>query len=237
MSKYDAVDELMRMATKEAVPVRNKPKEEGRSAEEVLASKVMASEPGMPAASSVPAQPGARPEPVQAASSTVAAQAQTPPGERGRAFLDAMRPLLPAMGGALRRVPHPAGKVAADLLPWLGNLGSLGALGSMVADRMGNRAEAAASREVPAAARVPAPEARMEQLTGELKESRKRLDAQDEQLRRMRESLERTVAEQGTLTHQAHGLADRVRLLMACVLILLMLVAAQIVLLVVYLHR
>ena len=233
MSKYDAVDELMKMATKEVVPVRNKPTENGRSAEEVLAGKVMASEPGVPVASNVAAGQSMPAEPVPPRASP----AQTTAGERGKAFLEAMRPLLPAVGGALRRVPHPAGKVAADLLPWLGNLGSLGALGSMVADRIGTRAPADGAHEVPVATQASVSNSRLEQLAAELKESKKRLEAQDEQLRRMREALERTVAEQGTLTHQAHGLADRVRLLMACVLILLMLVAAQIVLLVVHLHR
>ncbi len=248
MSKHDAVDQLMRMATQEATREatpeatrevtreatrvagqgRDRAGSRGgsREAEAVLEAKVTATEPGLPVqTASLPGERGP--------ASATAMGAQVSPGERGRALFQAVRPFLPAVGGALRRVPHPAGRVAADLLPWLGNMGA------MVADRMGSRLPTgtAALPEGPVALHAVASDARMAQLAGQWKESRERLDAVEEQLRRTREALERTVAEQGTLAHQAHGLTDRVRLLTACVLILLMLVAAQIVLLAVYLHR
>ncbi len=142
-------------------------------------------------------------------------------GERGRQLLGALRPLLPAAGFALRRVEHPAAQAVARLLPLLNSV----------------RAAAAAQ---PAPTPIPVPDAfRMERsaLEGELKTIQSRVDSQEEQLRRTREGLERIAAEQGSLSHLVHGLADRSRLLTAAVVLLLVLQIAEIVLLAVYLRR
>ena len=74
-------------------------------------------------------------------------------------------------------------------------------------------------------------------LEGEFTSLKARVDAQEEQLRRMREALERTVAEQGSLSHRAHGLESRLRLLTAGLVILLLLVIAGGVLLALALRR
>lgn len=74
-------------------------------------------------------------------------------------------------------------------------------------------------------------------LADELKGYKARVDTLEEQLRRTRETLERTVVEQGTLSLMLHKISDRSRLLTAGVVILFMLVIAEMVMLIILLHR
>jgi uncharacterized coiled-coil DUF342 family protein len=71
----------------------------------------------------------------------------------------------------------------------------------------------------------------------ELKKYKQRTDHLEEVMRRTRDSLERTVAEQNALNHLLRQMRDRSRLLTAGVVILLMLVVAEMALLVFVLHK
>ena len=214
MAKYDAVDRLMRMAA--ATPAKSGATQMERDAEAVLEAKIAAAEP----------LPHAAPAPTL--QSHALAPAGSTPAERGRQILGALRPFLPAVGSALRLVDHGAVQALARLLPVLGNVGSYG--GGVPAP--GTTAATLAPAEALAHAEEQQ-KALLEQLTG----FRSRLDSAEEQMRRMRENLERTVAEQGSLAHQAHKSADRIRLLTAAVIILGMMVVAALVLAGISLHR
>lgn len=223
MAKHDAVDELMRLATQEKTMGASGAKK--GEAEQVLEAQVARSEPGLPAEvpGAVAGRP-ATPASVQPSARVPAAPASAPVSGRGRDLLKALGPLLPAMSGALRMVDHGGVQAVARLLPLLGTVGSRVAAG-------------AAAREPVLEANPAVSDGRLQALSGELRAVNTKLEVQEEQLRRMRESLERTVAEQGSLQHGAHQLGDRVRLLTASVVILLMLVVALVVLVAVYLHR
>jgi hypothetical protein len=144
--------------------------------------------------------------------------------------MQAIRPLLPAIAGAMRLIDHGAVQAAARLLPLLG--GSPGP-------------------SAPSAAAVAATNAAQEQFTrGALEleaahaEVRQQLSAlelkaiaTEEQIGRLRTQLERLSSEQLATRTESHRLSDRVRLLTAGTIILLMLVIAQTILLAVTFHR
>ena len=218
MAKYDAVDRLMKMATDTPTKssVASVLRSEERDAEAVLEARVSAAEP-LPKAgtASVP-------------SSRALAPAPPSPSERGRQIMSAVRPFLPAVGSALRLVDHGAVQALARLLPVLGNAAAFA--GSSAAP------ETTGATPAPMEALAQA-EKQQAALREEIKAYRLRLEIVEEQLRRVRENLERTVAEQGSLAHQAHQLADRTRLLTAAVIILGMMVVAALVLVGISLHR
>lgn len=151
------------------------------------------------------------------------------PGQVGRQLLGNLDPLMPVLGRVLQAFPHSGiqavgrGVQAAErLLP----------LFRMFAGSAARAAEAPQPPALPGAGAE-----KQTALEGEVKDLRERLQAQENQLRRTREALERTVAEQGALAHLAHRLQERSRLLTAALLVLLVLVISQVVLLVVALHR
>ena len=221
MAKYDAVDRLMKMATDEAPSAKSsgggRQREEERDGEAVLEAKVTAREP-MPTGAVMP--------PAPYAASTEPAMSSV---DRGRQLLGALRPFLPAVGSALRLVDHGAVQAVARLLPMLGNLGTN-------AGPAAAQAPAGDTRERIADA-LAASEKRYAALAGELNEYKSRVEVMEDGQRRLRELLERSVAEQGSLTHTLHRVADRSRLLSATVIILVMLVVAELVLLTITLHR
>ncbi len=169
------------------------------------------------------------------------------PGQFGRQLLGNLDPLMPVLGKALQAFPHSGVQAVGR--------------GVQAAERFlpifkmfaGNRARdiaAQAASPLPASGASPmtSPESSLETtlktslakqsaLEGEIQALRARSEAQEDQLRRTREGLERTVAEQGTLTHTVHRLQDRSRLLTAALLILLLLVIAQVVLLAIALRH
>jgi hypothetical protein len=227
MAKYDAVDRLMRLATEKASPSKVAGAEGApatstravRDAEEVLEAEVSRSERGAPA-SAIP--------PTHRVETTVPAEPQVSSAERGRQLLGALRPFLPAVGGALRFVDHGAVQAVARLLPLLG---------TMTGNLASNSPKNTTQLEKPIPPVPPAPDVRQIAIFEELNAQKQRLGAQDEQIRHLRESLERTVVEQGSLSHLAHQLAERVRLLTAAVVILGVLAIAQAVLLAIFLRR
>ncbi len=156
------------------------------------------------------------------------------PGRLGRQLLGNLDSVVPVLSRALQSFPHGGvqavgrGVQAAErFVPLLRLFAGNATPGAVPV--------AAAPAAVPAAA--PASAEKQAALEAEVRTLRERVEGQDEQLRRMREGLERTVAEQGTLSHLTHQVQDRSRLLTAGLLILLLLVIAQAVLLAVNLHR
>ncbi len=235
MAKYDAVDRLMSQATAPAPPKEAGPQGGGTSkpgalpvsandAESVLEARVSAGERGVP-----PVLPPleARTEP----DTTALATSQVSSGERGRQILGALRPFLPAVSGALRMVDHGAVQAVARLLPLLGSVAAGKAAQPQSAPGV------APEQPSQLAALLAASDKRHKDLAEELNTLKTQGSAQDEQLRRLRDGLERTVAEQGAIAHLAHQLADRSRLLTAVVLILLMLAVTNIILLWIFMHR
>ncbi len=221
MAKYDAVDRLMKMATDEAPSARSsgggRQREEERDGETVLEAKITAREPMPTGVVMPPAPPAASAEP---AMSSV---------DRGRQLLGALRPFLPVVGSALRMVDHGAVQAVARLLPMLGNLGTNAGPAASQVPSVDNRERTADA--------LAGSEKRYAALAGELNEYKARVEVMEDGQRRLRELLERSVAEQGSLTHTLHHLADRSRLLSATVIILVMLVVAELVLLTITLHR
>ena len=232
MAKYDSVDRLMKLATEQPTPspsLKEAPEgarraagradeRPGADAEAVLETEVSRTE-RMPSSGPVP--PGAATTSPQ----LPLAQPEVSAAERGRQLLGALRPFLPAVGSALRLVDHGAVQAVARMLPMLGTLGTTPAAKDPKADQQ-KWTES-----------LQAGEQRHNELAAELKAQKQRTELLEEQLRRQRENLERTVAEQGSLSRQLHQLADRSRLLTATTIILVMVVAAELVLLVIFLHR
>ncbi len=209
MAKFDAVDRLLRQATERPIPSGDDAARKGKTA-------TSGSETG-------PTPVALAPDEAAQVVALETGPAPHAPGERGRQLLNALRPLLPAMGGALRMVDHGGVQAVARLLPLLGSLATGSAKPPLVAAQF--PAEQGGNPE------------KQNALEGEVRLLRQRVEAQDEQLRRVREGLERTVAEQGSLAHLAHRLQDRSRLLTAGLLILLLLVIAQAVLLAIVLRH
>ncbi|WP_124847496.1 hypothetical protein [Acidipila sp. EB88] len=236
MAKYGAVDRMMDLATSKT-PRERAEGDRKSSAEAVLERQVSATEPVLAAAKLpqtvvTPAVTGDVAEPVPTPASTTLAAPAARPGERGRRILDALRPLLPAVGGMLRMVDHGGVQTVARLLPLLAGGGpTLNPAGSA----QGPAASAAEQRQI--AALLLELETQHQAITEELHQVKEQLQAREEQFRRTRESLERTVAEQGTLAHLLHQLGDRSRLLTAAVILLFMLVIAQMTLFVIFMHR
>ena len=193
MAKFDAVDRLMKLATEKAAP--------GKRRE--------AKAPILQAATDIPLAVPDVSEPAAVS------------GERGRQLLSAIRPLLPAVGGALRMVDHGAVQAVARLLPLLGS--------ATMARKPQLDAVSGSSN-----AGLLDPNAAMEE---ELAGLRNQIQTQEEQLRHLRESLERVAAEQGSLVLQALGLNRRSRLLAGGVFVLFLLVIAESVVLAVILRR
>ena len=249
MAKYDAVDQLMRMATdkpKQPEARRDLSEAGEANAATVLEARVTATEPGLPerAVAGPKPPPANLAEPDRAApfaaardrhltaaidaplnKETALAQPHVSAGERGRQLLGALRPFLPVVGGALRMVDHGAVQAVARLLPLLGGMGA-----------------AVGTREVAEALNKPAPEPpllekRYTQMAEELQHLQAKTVTLEGQMKRLRDSLDRTITEQGSQAHRMLGLGDRSRLLTAAVIILFMLVAAEMILLGIFMHR
>ncbi len=244
MAKYDSVDRLMDLATNKAVPRTERNPAEDALGETIvpsetpaatdavepgmdpLAASVMATEPGLPRQEATVHQP-------ESQRSTALGQPRITPAERGRQLLSALRPFLPAVGGALRLVDHGAAQAAARLLPMLGGI-SFPAAGPAPAAQANAPTQEDGAR---LSELLLSMDKRQRDTVEELKKTRAALDLAEEQIRRLREGLERTVAEQGALSHLTHQLADRSRVLTAASVILFMLVVAEVVLLAIFLHR
>ena len=184
---------------------------------DVLAAQVTATEPQLHASS-------------EAATATSAlAMPRTTPGERGRQLLGALRPFLPVLGGALRMVDHGAVQAVARLLPLFEGVPS-------GAQRSTSPEPALADQ--PAVAELLATLEKHDAATAEaLKEQGLRLSAAEDHIKRVRESVERMVAEEGAMSNRLREVTDRARLLTAGVIILFMLAVAEMVLLMIFLHR
>lgn len=226
MAKFDAVDRLMSLATGAKTPAK------GRTvpsvvAEDRLEAQVSTSERGVPVSTTPGIEPG----------TTTPVQPQVSAGDRGRQLIGAIRPFLPAVGGALRLVDHGAAQTIARLLPILGSFGSstpntAGSppVGTGSATQGGGEPQ---SLE----ALLLGLNQRQVTVTEEMKALGESSSQQGEQLRRIRESQERLSAEQGSLSHLVYQLRDRSRLLTAGIVILLMLVIGQATLMVLFFHR
>ena len=232
MAKYSAVDRLMDMATGKATAgasgsagstpaaqdASSQPSlaSHERRAEEVLEEQVARKEPGR--------------ERSVAASAPLPLHSPTPAVDRGRQLLSALRPFLPVVGGALRMVDHGGAQALARVLPLLGGMAGAGATAA------GAAGAEVAGKANPLSEGLAALEKRQGAGAEELKALTQRAVALEDQQRRMREILERTAAEQNAQSHQLREIKDRMRLLTAGVIILLMLVGAEMVLSVILLH-
>ncbi len=250
MGKNDAVDRMMSLATEKVPPSRKAASpgnEAGAGAAQagagtaidaraVLEARVVASEPAVPAAARerLPVENSLpRKETLTDAS---LGRPRVPPGERGRQLLGALRPFLPAVGGALRMIDHGAAQAAARLLPLLGSVGPAAPAGPSVSPLAGH-VESRPGEPSALAELLTTLDKRQSGMAETLKAAGLRIDTHDEQIRRVRETAERAVVEQGSLSHRVSQLTDRSRLLTAAVLVLIMLVIVQMVLLFLYLHR
>jgi hypothetical protein len=255
MSRYDSVDRLMDMATEKAVPARGVVEESVKpDAHAVLEAQVTRVEAGIPAVknfsntaagglpgkidSDATAKTGTQPlTPPEESLAKTPAPGKALPGmsraDRGRQLLGALRPFLPVVGSALRMVDHGAVQAVARLLPLLGGpaLGGGQGIGS------GAGAAQAAEAQDQLAQILTTLDARQTKAGEDAKVQKLRIDTLDEQVRRTREILERLAAEQNTENHELQRLSDRMRLLTAGVVILLMLVVAEMALFVVVLHK
>lgn len=212
MAKYDAVDRLMEQASE---PARTR--ESDATAEAVLESQVSASEPLPPP---VPAS-------VSESSQGALPMSALSKRERGRNILGSLRPLLPAVSGALRLVDHGAVQAIARLLPMLGGFGGPTIDASSLPIEPGTQfAELLSTLEK-----------RQSELATQLEAQREGVAAYDEQLRRIRDSMARVSAEQNAQQNQLASLTDRFRLIAAVVIVLILLVIAEMVLLFVFLHK
>ena len=256
MAKFDAVERLMSLATEKATPAKEVPPStahpageigdtrEINDAEAVLEAKVSAGERGVPHAAAVPS--GVRED-----VSGKAEQNRVTPSERGRQLLGALRPFLPAVSGALRMVDHGAVQAVARMLPLLGSMGEAKPSNAAKTNAAKTSGETAASAQAAAASSrniaeqkdqvigeiLTAFDKRHLAMAEELKKYKVQAETHEDQLRRMRDGLERTVAEQGLLANLAHQLADRSKLLTAGIIVLLLLVAAEMVMLGIIMHR
>ncbi len=226
MAKFDAVDRLMSLAMGAKTPAKG-PVVPSTVAEDVLETQVSASERGVPASTTFGVEPG----------TDALAQPQVSASDRGRQLIGALRPFLPAVGGALRLVDHGAAQTIARLLPILGSLGSStpNAAGSPPVGT-GSTAQGGGEPRSLEALLIGLNQ-RQTAVGEEVKALGENASQQGEQLRRIRESQERLSAEQGSLSHLVHQLRDRSRLLTVGLVILLVLVIAQATLMVLFLHR
>ena len=205
MAKYDAVDQLMALAT------------------EKRADRIA---PGAPAAQAS-AEPAEKTVLAPATKSASPKELGEQPAKSGRQWFDTIRPLLPAVAGAMRLVDHGAVQAMARLLPLLGGVGSSGAAGSAkAADEQEQFLSAFA--EMQAAQRSTRKE--IDALT-------LRLATTEDVLGRTRTQLERLQADQQTRETEFRSQAEHMRLLSAGLIILLMLIVAQMILLVIMLHK
>ena len=254
MGKNDAVDRMMSLAT-EKVPPSRKAASPGNEAgagtaqagagtaidaRAVLEARVVASEPAVPAAARerLPVEKSLHQKEAitETPTETSLGRPRVPPGERGRQLLGALRPFLPAVGGALRMIDHGAAQAAARLLPLLGSVGPAAPAGPSVSPLAGH-VESRPGEPSALAELLTTLDKRQSGMAETLKAAGLRIDTHDEQIRRVRETAERAVVEQGSLSHRVSQLTDRSRLLTAAVLVLIMLVIVQMVLLFLYLHR
>jgi 3-dehydroquinate dehydratase/shikimate dehydrogenase len=184
---------------------------------DVLAAQVTATEPQPPTFS-------------EAATETAAlAVPRTTPGERGRQLLGALRPFLPVLGGALRMVDHGAVQAVARLLPLFE--------GAPAGAQRASTPASARADQPALAALLATLEKHDAATTDALKEQGLRLTAAEDHIKRVRESVERMVAEEGAMSNRLREVTDRARLLTAGVIILFMLAVAEMVLLMIFLHR
>ncbi len=227
MAKFDAVDRLMSLATGAKTPA----KEQAVPtvvAEDVLEARVSASERGVPASTTFRVEPG----------TATPAQPQVSASDRGRQLIGALRPFLPAVGGALRLVDHGAAQTIARLLPILGSLGSSTHTATTSSPTMGTGGATQGGGEPRSLEAVlVALNQRQIVISEEIKALGENASQHGEQLKRIRESQERLSAEQGSLSHLVHQLQGRSQLLTTSVVILLMLVIALGIWIVLSFHR
>ena len=208
MAKYDSVDRLMEQASEpvhspqaELEAKTDSEPEPVRSAEAVLEAKVSAGEPPAPAAA-IPQVP---------ASGFSAA-------DRGRLLLGALRPFLPAMGGALRLVDHGAAQAAARLLPLLGSIGGAPDLKAAGSASQSAAAETVGSKEM---------EAEQARLSQEIATHAAALAQHEEHLRKLRDGLSRIASEGNSFENSITKVRSRTQLLTVAVVVLALLVVAE----------
>ncbi|HEY0786533.1 MAG TPA: hypothetical protein VGD62_11720 [Acidobacteriaceae bacterium] len=226
MAKHEAVERLMEMASgKRADRVPDLPRE----AAAVPGAAGGLLEEDSPASLAPPAASMARgPLPADAARTVVLspdkAERRPRAADRGMQFLQAVRPLLPAVAGAMRMVDHGAVQAIARLLPLLGG-----------APRPAPTAPAAEPQALHQ--RLLATETAHQQTHQQVQALMLELAVQEDEVRRLRTHLERVSAAQSAAEHETERVADRLRLVTAGTIILLMLLISQMVLLVVLFHK
>jgi len=209
MSKYEAVDRLMELAS------------------EKRADRVAQGAPAAQAA----AEPAARETTPAASADQSHPRNGQPPSvaARGRQMFYAIRPLLPAVAGAMRMVDHGAVQAIARFLPLLG--------GSPGGPPVSAPRRALSPEQEQALEQIPGLQTASESIRRELNALSLRAAAVDDLMGRTRTHLERLLAEQTLKEDELRSLQDRVRVLSAGVIILLMLTIAQMILAVVMLYK
>jgi hypothetical protein len=206
MTKHDAVDRLMALATeKRADPVP--------STLQVASAGVEVTSPR-----------SSEPESTAAEAGNVGL-ISVPAVSRGRQILQTIRPLLPAIAGAMRLIDHGAVQAAARLLPLLGGVPGANSPSATTA-----AATAAQEHFVRGAMEL---ETAYSEIRKQLSGLELHMLAAEEQIARMRTQVERLTVEQLNARMESQKLAQRIRLLTAGAIILLMLIVAQFMVLVI----
>jgi hypothetical protein len=217
MANYEAVDRLMALATQKradrVAPVKG-------DAAEPAALEILIQEEPAPAAK----------EPVRAAPKHMSGQAPVHSAlDRARQILGALRPMLPAVAGAMRMVDHGAVQALARLLPLLGGTAVLGS-GPETARILSPEQE----QQLRA---LPELHSANQAARREIADLTLRMAAAEDQLSRARSRMDRMAAEDGLRERELHALLDRVRVLSIGAIVLVLVVVVQTILLVVLLHR
>jgi hypothetical protein len=222
MAKFEAVDRLMDMAMEkraDRVPGGTLP-------------EPAASESAAPESSSVGLSAGHIQTVTEKGGSARAKPSAGPAGstsaDRGRQFLHSLRPLLPAVAGAMRLVDHGAVQALAHLLPLLGGSAQLQPAAPSAQEQEAREQWLRFAAELQAAQQT---------IRKELQDLTLKAASQDERLGRIRTQLDRMVSEQSTRDTEVRGLADRVRLLSAGMVVLVMLTVAQLILFLVMFYK
>ena len=210
MAKYEAVDRLMALAMDKRADRTPDP-----ALPVILAPEGVAPRAGLPAEEEqAAASKSARIDP-----SVIGTSAP-----RGRQLLEAIRPFLPAVAGAMRLVDHGAVQAVARLLPLLGGVPGPGQAAAQPAQQAQDRASADQQSLI-------------QGMRREVDALLLRVTGADDAFTRLRTQVERLVAEHSSCDRDIRALGERVRLLSAGLIILLMLIIAQTILLVVLLHK
>lgn len=219
MGRHEAVDRLMALATEEPAARPAERASAGRGVREIDAGARSMSR----LKASAPSEPGSE------TTTSGAARPRSSAATGGRQVLKTIVPLLPALGGLMQLVDHGAMQAAARVLLLLGSkAGSANGAADQAALSAEQRRYALAQEEM---------RAWQQAVRKEMEALSLQVAAADELLTRTRAQLRRLNTDQLTRENELRSLGERVRLLSAGLIILMLLILAQMILLLVMVHK